>query len=77
MKIVVAGVGDTGLYLADILLKDGHDLVLIEANEKRCKYAQERMDAQIIHGDGARRRKCRSIGNCQDTSYCGGTGKGG
>lgn len=53
MKIVISGVGETGFYLAEILLKEGHDLVLIEKNEKAFHYAQERLDAQILLGDGA------------------------
>ncbi len=51
MKIVVSGIGETGFYLAKILLKDRHDLILIEKNEKAYRYAQERLDAQIIQGD--------------------------
>ena len=52
MKIVVSGVGETGYYLTQILLQQGHDLVLIEEDEKSFKYAQEKLDVQMIHGDG-------------------------
>lgn len=53
MKIVITGVGETGYYLAQLLLKDKHDLILVEKNEKAYRYAQEHLDAQIILGDGA------------------------
>ena len=33
MKIVITGIGDTGYYLAQVLIKQGHDLVLIEIDE--------------------------------------------
>lgn len=53
MKIVISGLGEIGHYLAEILLKEGHDLILIEKNEKRYLQAQERLDAQIVNGDSA------------------------
>ncbi|MBN1688704.1 MAG: Trk system potassium transporter TrkA [Candidatus Omnitrophica bacterium] len=53
MKVVITGVGETGFYLAQILLKEGHDLILIEKDEKAFHLAQERLDAQIILGDAA------------------------
>lgn len=53
MKIVVSGIGETGFYLAQILINEGHDLILIEQDEKHVKRAQENLDAQIIEGDGA------------------------
>ncbi len=53
MKIVIAGLGATGYYLTEILLKENHDLILIERDEKRCRSAQEQLDAKIIQGDAA------------------------
>jgi trk system potassium uptake protein len=52
MKIVITGVGETGHYLAEILLKEGHDLVLVEKNKRVAKQAQNELDAQIVTGDG-------------------------
>ena len=53
MKIVIAGLGVTGDYLAEILLKENHDLILVEKDEKVCLSTQERLDAKIIEGDAA------------------------
>jgi len=53
MKIVMTGLGDTGRYLAEVLLKEGHDLALIEKSSRVVKEAQEQFDAQIVQGDGA------------------------
>jgi len=53
MKIVIAGLGVTGSYLAEIFQKENYDLVLIENDEKICSAARERLDAQIVEGDGA------------------------
>lgn len=53
MKIVVLGLGETGYYLAQLLLKQGHDLVLIERDPKKVALAQEDLDAQIVMGSGS------------------------
>jgi len=53
MKIVIVGLGVTGSYLAEIFQKENYDLVLIESDEKVCSAARERLDAQIVEGDGA------------------------
>lgn len=53
MRIVVLGLGETGFYLAQLLLKQGHELILIEKDKKQVRYAQDRLDAQIVEGDGA------------------------
>ena len=52
MRIVITGAGEIGSYLAEILLREKHDLVLIEKDEKKVETARSRFDAQIIHGDG-------------------------
>lgn len=53
MKIIIVGIGEIGYYLAEILLKEGHDIILIDKSEAKLRYASERLDAQMIHGNGA------------------------
>lgn len=53
MKLVIVGVGEIGYYLAEIMLAEGHDLILVEKDEVKYRYAREHLDAQIILGDGA------------------------
>ena len=52
MRIVISGIGETGYYLAKILLKEGHDLILIEKDPKTVSYAEEHLDAKLVLGDG-------------------------
>lgn len=52
MKIVIVGVGEIGTYLAEVLLQEKHDLILVEKDENKVRQTQERLDAQIIAGDG-------------------------
>jgi len=51
MKIVIAGMGATGAYLAKVLQKEGHDLILVEEANDPYRFAQEHFDAQIELGD--------------------------
>ena len=53
MKIVLMGAGETGCYVAQLLLEQGHDLVVVDRSEKAVRFAQEHLDAQVISGDGA------------------------
>jgi trk system potassium uptake protein TrkA len=50
--VVIAGGGETGLYLAELLEKRGHHITLIERNRLRAEVAGERLqNARILHGD--------------------------
>jgi len=51
MKIVITGIGETGRYLAEVLLKENHDLVLVEKDESTRAKVQEHFDAQIVAGE--------------------------
>jgi trk system potassium uptake protein TrkA len=52
MKVVIVGAGDTGMNLARKLGdRQGVDLVLIDADEERCKLASNELEALVLHGD--------------------------
>ncbi len=51
MKILIAGGGDTGVELAKTLIKEKHDVILIEANKERAEYLAEKLDCLVISGD--------------------------
>ncbi len=53
MKIVIIGAGEVGFFLAKRLSSEKHNLVIIDADEERCKKAQETLDVSVIQGDGA------------------------
>lgn len=51
-SVMIAGGGNTTVYLAILLLKAGIDVKIIEANNDRCQELAERLpDAKIICGD--------------------------
>ena len=51
MKIITAGAGRVGQQLARELSGYGHDLVIIEKDEKAAAFAEELFDATVIRGD--------------------------
>jgi trk system potassium uptake protein TrkA len=52
MYIVIVGAGRVGLNLASFLISDGHDVTIIESDEKLCSNAVHELDAFVICGSG-------------------------
>lgn len=52
MKIVIAGAGEVGQYLAKILVQEQHDVTVIDANERKAEMLNATLDAIVIHGSG-------------------------
>jgi trk system potassium uptake protein len=52
MYVVVLGGGRVGLNLASFLISDGHDVTLIESDNKLCTNAASELDALVICGNG-------------------------
>ena len=53
MRIIIAGGGDIGVELAEALIKEKHDVVLIEADPKRADELAEHLDCLVIKGNAA------------------------
>ncbi len=53
MKIVIAGAGDIGFYLAKNLSYEKQDIVLIDLNQEVLDYVQSHLDVMTIKGDSA------------------------
>lgn len=51
MNLIILGAGHIGSSLADLALKDGHDVTLIDADEKRAHEASQKYDARVLHCD--------------------------
>ena len=54
MYIVIAGGGMVGSYLAQVLLRSGHEVAVIEDNLKTSDYLSVMLEGNylVIHGDG-------------------------
>jgi len=53
VHIVVVGAGEVGLFIAQRLSREGHDVALIDKDRARLAAADESLDVQTIHGSGA------------------------
>lgn len=65
-RIVIAGGGEIGLNLASTLQGDRFNVVILEANEKRCQILSERLSkTTVIHADVTRRSEMEEarVGN--------------
>ncbi len=53
MKIVIAGAGDVGFHLAELLAYEDKDIVLIDMDQDVLDYASTHLDVLTIKGDSA------------------------
>ena len=62
MRIVIVGGGVVGSSLAEHLLRDGHNLALIETNPQLCESLSGKHDLQVINGSGTSPRLLQEAG---------------
>ncbi|HEV2074039.1 MAG TPA: TrkA family potassium uptake protein [Thermomicrobiales bacterium] len=53
MYIIVVGGGKVGYYLTKTLLADGHEVLLIEQDDRKVETYSERLGACVLEGNGA------------------------
>lgn len=53
MKIVIAGAGDIGFHLAELLSSEQQEITLIDYNDEVLEYAQSHLDVFTIKGDSS------------------------
>ena len=62
MRIVIVGGGLVGETLAGKLASDGHDISLVEHHVGTARALDERLDVQVIQGNGAKAPVLRAAG---------------
>ncbi|MEL6123204.1 MAG: NAD-binding protein, partial [Bacteroidota bacterium] len=53
MKIVIAGAGDMGFHLAELLVSEKQEIILIDTNEDVLDYVKQRLDVYTVRGDSS------------------------
>jgi trk system potassium uptake protein TrkA len=53
MLVVIVGAGHDGAYLAERLVAEGQDVVIVEIDEAKAAAIQDRLDVLVIVGNGA------------------------
>jgi trk system potassium uptake protein TrkA len=62
MKIFIVGAGEVGIHIASSLVREGHDLVVIERDAKKVESLQRSMDILAVAGDGCNPKLLRTHG---------------
>jgi trk system potassium uptake protein TrkA len=62
VRIVVVGGGQVGTTLAEKLSQSGHDVALVERDPERAAALAERLDVEIVEGNGATMATLRRAG---------------
>lgn len=62
MHIHFAGAGQCAEYVARRLIREGHDLCLLDRDETRCHKLGETLDAQVVNGDVTKMADWRRTG---------------
>jgi trk system potassium uptake protein TrkA len=53
VRVVIVGAGHDGSYLAERLVAEGQEVIVIEADEDKATRIQERLDVLAVQGNGA------------------------
>lgn len=62
MRAIIVGGGRIGANLASVLVRDGHEVILVEREESRLEPLRGELDALMVAGDGASPEVLRRVG---------------
>ncbi len=62
MRVVIVGAGHDGSYLAERLVAEGQEVVIVEVDDDKAARIQERLDVLVIQGNGASPTVLRQAG---------------
>jgi trk system potassium uptake protein TrkA len=62
MRVVIVGAGRIGVQLAAYLIREKHDVALIESSEERARHASNRLDCLVLHDEGNSPRSLEDAG---------------
>ena len=65
MKIVIIGNGKIGSNLAAVLVREGHDVTVVDCEEAHLRKSQNTLDVMCIEGNGARSEERRVGKECR------------
>lgn len=62
MYIVIIGAGGLGYYLAQLLLEEEHDAVIVDKDPARCEKISQQLDLVATQGDGTETAVLEKVG---------------
>ncbi|MCX6641190.1 MAG: Trk system potassium transporter TrkA [bacterium] len=62
MKILIIGAGEVGYHLSAELVRENHDVVIVEPDSERIQRVAESRDVMVVQGDGTRQKVLEEAG---------------
>lgn len=62
MYIIIIGAGELGFYLAQLLLEEDHDAVIVDKDRARCEKVSQSLDIVATQGDGTETSVLEKVG---------------
>jgi trk system potassium uptake protein TrkA len=62
MKVFIAGAGEVGFHISTSLVREGHDLVIIERDRDKVRRLEKKLDVLVVQGDAANPQILRANG---------------
>ncbi|MFQ5490360.1 MAG: Trk system potassium transporter TrkA [Phycisphaerae bacterium] len=62
MNIVIAGAGEVGSHAAEVLVADGHNVVVIDKSASKLSALEDRLDVRTLKGNGAHAATLKEAG---------------
>ncbi len=62
MRVIVVGAGEVGTHVAQLLSREGNDVVVIEANGERVRQIEKLLDVSTVHGSATDPEVMRAAG---------------
>ena len=62
MYIIIIGAGELGFYLAQLLLEEEHDAVVVDKDASRCEKISQKLDIVATQGDGTETAVLEKVG---------------
>ena len=62
MRVIVAGAGEIGSYIAERISADDHDVTVIDSDEERARQVGEELDVQVLCGSAASAKVLKEAG---------------
>ena len=60
--IIIVGAGNLGYYLAELLLEENHDAVVVDKDPARCEQLSKELDIVATQGDGTEPKILEAVG---------------
>lgn len=62
MYVIIVGGGKVGYYLSKILIEEGHEVLLVEKDKKKCDIIAEELGEIVYNGDGCEMQNLKEVG---------------